>query len=700
MNPEKPFKESLLSGNPKAPYASGLRSFLRRNIILFIPTTIYLGIMFLALVQIDRFNFTSEKSEIIKRMIEVGALLNDDTRTELSALVDQYNRISVEQVYLRQQQIEQMQWKMEDLLQKNPFVWQVQYTDRNNTVLVIVSKPERLKQQNDFSNSLLFRDFSKSLTNIRQSTNGVSFGSIEIRYASPKGIPEIEALASRWRLIALAIMLGLILIYAGLLLGLFLPTRRVLTALDKGPEIGARFITPARTLLERYYNNLARDATLSVLSTTMRGYIADETLIERDELSAKIPRLICELFPFQEILLLTFQRNVESGQFELRALESRTDSVDFQSSDQLKSHEKWSIIPQQYQAYIEPQDQSRSAFMAQVVRESDQQSILLYLEKKQLPAPNNPWWAEVFLNIANEVTFVLEKLDAQRRLIMQEKNKANISLSRNLGHDLTNIIATSKLELMTVKTFLNLPKEALLESETKKQIFKESLESLLNNTKFLQETVNLYRSFTYLSKPRFERVSLNDLVREVSQLFQLSVSRNIQVSLDFEEDLPELTVEPRLLRLALFNLLNNGADAIKLVSSVDSPKGSLILATSKAQKPGYVALDVIDSGSGIQDQSGRLLEDHEVKAIFQLGYTTKEQGTGEGLGLNWVRQIVEDFHHGEILARNRREGGVMFRLLLPLGDEISLETKGEKSDSNSKVPVASVNHPNPASSTT
>ncbi len=691
MNPEKPFKESLLQKSKPKPYAVGFRSFIRRNIILVIPTTIYIAIIILALVQIDRFNFSSEKSEIIKRMIETGTLFQDETRNELSNYVDQYNRIPENQVYLRQQQIELMNQKMEELLALNPFVWHAQYTDRNNRILSSVSKPERIKQQNDFSNSLIFRDFTKTLTNIRQSANRVSFGSIELRYASPKGIPEIEALTQRWRLISLAIFAALLLIYAGLLFGLFFPTRRVLMALDKGPEIGARFITPARTLLERYYNNLGRDATLSVLSTTMRGYIADETLIERNELSAKIPRLICELFPFQEILLLIFRKNKETGFMELQTLESRFETVDFERVEAEKLNKKWAHLPRELSAYQSKQSDSRTSndliekdFLTQVVRESDQQTILLHLKKDQLPAPNNPWWTEVFLNIANEVTFVLEKLDAQRRLIMQEKNKANISLSRNLGHDLTNIIATSKLELMTVKTFLNLPKEALLESESKKQIFQESLESLLNNTKFLQETVNLYRSFTYLSKPRYERVDLNALIQEVSQLFQLSVSRNIKVSMNFDENLPELTLEPRLLRLALFNLLNNGADSIKLVSSADSPKGELILETSNSKKPGFVALDVMDSGSGIRDTKNRLLEDHEVTAIFQLGYTTKEQGTGEGLGLNWVRQIVEDFHHGEIVARNRKEGGALFRLLLPIGADIDIQEQNNPQEPKMK----------------
>jgi signal transduction histidine kinase len=99
-------------------------------------------------------------------------------------------------------------------------------------------------------------------------------------------------------------------------------------------------------------------------------------------------------------------------------------------------------------------------------------------------------------------------------------------------------------------------------------------------------------------------------------------------------------------------------------------------------------LDVMDTGTGVRDHDGRLLEAKEMDAIFQLGYTTKEQGTGEGLGLNWVFQIVSDFHHGEIVVRNRKESGAIFSLHLP--NHLSPD---QSSDENPTEPAKSLAPP-------
>src|SRR5690606_21692567 len=59
--------------------------------------------------------------------------------------------------------------------------------------------------------------------------------------------------------------------------------------------------------------------------------------------------------------------------------------------------------------------------------------------------------------VADRVRAALDSLPSGRRLIFQERSTATTSLSRTLGHDLTNIIATGQLDIMTVGRFLNFP---------------------------------------------------------------------------------------------------------------------------------------------------------------------------------------------------------------------------------------------------
>ena len=66
-------------------------------------------------------------------------------------------------------------------------------------------------------------------------------------------------------------------------------------------------------------------------------------------------------------------------------------------------------------------------------------------------------------------------------------------------------------------------------------------------------------------------------------------------------------------------------------------------------------ISISDSGPGISAERS--------KEIFDLFFTTKEQGMG--IGLSIARTIVEA-HKGRIWAENQPEGGAIFRVSLPL----------------------------------
>jgi signal transduction histidine kinase len=101
-----------------------------------------------------------------------------------------------------------------------------------------------------------------------------------------------------------------------------------------------------------------------------------------------------------------------------------------------------------------------------------------------------------------------------------------------------------------------------------------------------------------------------------------------------------------LLRQALLNLLRNAIQA--------SPTGSPPIQMSARPEGGQVVLTVQDHGQGMTP---------EVQArIFDLYYTTKEEGTGVGLPL--VQQTVE-MHGGSLAVDSCPGAGATFTLRLP-----------------------------------
>jgi two-component system C4-dicarboxylate transport sensor histidine kinase DctB len=88
---------------------------------------------------------------------------------------------------------------------------------------------------------------------------------------------------------------------------------------------------------------------------------------------------------------------------------------------------------------------------------------------------------------------------------------------------------------------------------------------------------------------------------------------------------------------------------------------------TRRAKEGGLCIAVEDSGTGILNAGGQPAEPHEIEKIFELGYTSQRSGVsqGEGLGLNWVRTIIQDLHGGSILAENIPGGGARFILIFP-----------------------------------
>jgi CheY-like chemotaxis protein len=105
--------------------------------------------------------------------------------------------------------------------------------------------------------------------------------------------------------------------------------------------------------------------------------------------------------------------------------------------------------------------------------------------------------------------------------------------------------------------------------------------------------------------------------------------------------------DPHQLEQVFLNIINNALDAM-----VES-SGSGVLKVRVFRKDAFVCVEFDDSGPGIKDPS----------RIFDPFYTTKSVGKGTGLGLSICYGIVKE-HGGEIIARNREEGGATIEVRL------------------------------------
>jgi signal transduction histidine kinase len=124
------------------------------------------------------------------------------------------------------------------------------------------------------------------------------------------------------------------------------------------------------------------------------------------------------------------------------------------------------------------------------------------------------------------------------------------------------------------------------------------------------------------------------------------------VRIDFEAAEPVwAAVDAGQFRQVLLNLVLNALDAMSQGGAITVK----LAADSLGDRPGWLMLQVADTGCGLPEDLG--------ERIFDPFTTTRE--TGLGLGLSICKRIAAA-HGGTITGANRPEGGAVFTLRLPI----------------------------------
>jgi signal transduction histidine kinase len=114
----------------------------------------------------------------------------------------------------------------------------------------------------------------------------------------------------------------------------------------------------------------------------------------------------------------------------------------------------------------------------------------------------------------------------------------------------------------------------------------------------------------------------------------------------YDDALPPVPMDPDMLYQAFLNILINAMQAM--------PGGGQIRVGTRCQD-GWAVVCIEDEGHGLPEP--------DKEKIWDPFFTTKDTGTGLGLGI--VRKTIEA-HHGDVRIENRSEGGARVIVRLPL----------------------------------
>jgi CheY-like chemotaxis protein len=178
-----------------------------------------------------------------------------------------------------------------------------------------------------------------------------------------------------------------------------------------------------------------------------------------------------------------------------------------------------------------------------------------------------------------------------------------------------------------------------------------------------QLTANLL-AFARKQPLRPLETDVNALVEEVVKLLAPTLGRRIEIATALSEQAWPALVDRSQLTSALVNLAINARDAMpdggRLLFRTDNFTRDACDAEVGGLGAGdYVAIEVIDSGAGIPPA----IRDR----IFEPFFSTKQFGTGTGLGLSMVFGFAKQSGGGVVVDGEEGEGAC-FRIYLPKAD--------------------------------
>lgn len=259
----------------------------------------------------------------------------------------------------------------------------------------------------------------------------------------------------------------------------------------------------------------------------------------------------------------------------------------------------------------------------------------------------------------SEPGLILQFIDQteQKRLEAQfaqsQKMQAVGQLAGGVAHDFNNLL-TAMIGFCDLLLLRHKPGDA-------------SFGDIMQIKQNANRAANLVRQLLAFSRqqtlqPRV--LNITDVLAELSNLLRRLIGENIELKMIHGRDLGLVKVDQGQLEQVIINLAVNARDAmlahnggrLTITTFNRSSQSPLRSGTDEIPPGDYVAIEVNDTGVGIPPEN--------INRIFEPFFSTKEVGSGTGLGLSTVYGIVRQTG-GYIFVDSAPGQGATFTIYLP-----------------------------------
>ena len=315
------------------------------------------------------------------------------------------------------------------------------------------------------------------------------------------------------------------------------------------------------------------------------------------------------------------------------------------------------------------------AFRLSLFDEIKNKSRHSYLIEHRIRTPDNniKWLREQcagtydkkgeLLEVNGIVQDITDAYNRKQLEVHNNKMDAIGQLTSGLAHDFGNMMTVAKGNL------------ELLEAAISKQqcIDSENRELLADARAAVNDSVELTRQLLAFSRKKTispAYLNIKQTVNKFKNLFQNTLGDRVSMSINIDESLPDIYVNPSQFESSLLNILINARNAMPDGGAVEINAGIMTATPSQEMNQHdnnfanrYICLSIKDTGAGMSDDV--------LKRAIEPFFTT-QINRGSGLGLSMVYGFLKQ-SGGELTIKSQPEKGTTVCMQFPMCDVNVLE---------------------------